>query len=157
MCSVAASAARQSPMSLSRRSVTKTALPLSPTNYFQFTPFNPRVAVKWRSNAILVTGASPAGIEAGCGVANIVSTAALHTPLPQRVKADVAAPVCDVSSFPEIRHRLRGYEIHYPGSAVAGTGRVFFVRRAPMRWPGRLSGVVLIGGGIWLTLTRRPG
>ncbi len=39
---------------------------------------------------------------------------------------------------------------------AAGTGRAFFVRRAPMRWPGRFSGVVLIGGGIWLTLTRRP-
>jgi hypothetical protein len=46
--------------------------------FFQFTRFNPRVAVKWRSNAILVTGAPPAGIEAGCGVANIDSTAALH-------------------------------------------------------------------------------
>ncbi len=32
--------------------------------FFQFTPFDPRVAVKWRSNAILITGASPAGIEA---------------------------------------------------------------------------------------------
>jgi len=38
---------------------------------------------------------------------------------------------------------------------AAGSGRAFFVRRAPMRWPSRLSGVVLIGGGIWLTLTRR--
>jgi hypothetical protein len=35
-----------------------------------------------------------------------------------RSKADVAAPVCDVSSSPEIRHHLRGYGIHYPGSAV---------------------------------------
>src|SRR5208283_2423799 len=35
-----------------------------------------------------------------------------------RSKADVAAPVCDVSYSPGIRHRLSGYGIHYPGSAV---------------------------------------
>ena len=30
-------------------------------------------------------------------------------------------------------------------------------RLSEVRWPSRLSGVVLICGGIWLTLTRRPG
>lgn len=40
---------------------------------------------------------------------------------------------------------------------VAGAGRSFFLRRANAKWLGRLSGLVLVGGGIWLSLTRRPG
>jgi threonine/homoserine/homoserine lactone efflux protein len=42
-------------------------------------------------------------------------------------------------------------------AVVAGAGRSFFQRRANMKWLGRLSGAVLIGGGIWLSLARRPG
>ena len=42
-------------------------------------------------------------------------------------------------------------------AVAAGTGRALFLRRAPRRWLDRLSGAVLIGGGIWLTLARRPG
>ena len=41
--------------------------------------------------------------------------------------------------------------------AVAGAGRAFFLQRASTKWLGRLSGLVLIGGGLWLTLARRPG
>jgi threonine/homoserine/homoserine lactone efflux protein len=40
---------------------------------------------------------------------------------------------------------------------AAGAGRTFFLRRANVRWLGRLSGIALIGGGIWLSLARRPG
>lgn len=40
---------------------------------------------------------------------------------------------------------------------VAGAGRSFFLRRVSTKWLGRLSGTVLIGGGIWLSLARRPG
>jgi len=40
---------------------------------------------------------------------------------------------------------------------LAGAGRGFFLRRARTEWMGRLSGLVLIGGGIWLSLARRPG
>jgi len=40
---------------------------------------------------------------------------------------------------------------------AAGAGRGFFLRRANAQWLGRLSGLVLIGGGLWLTLVRRPG
>jgi homoserine/homoserine lactone efflux protein len=39
---------------------------------------------------------------------------------------------------------------------AAGAGRTFFLRRANAKWLGRLSGMVLIGGGIWLSLARRP-
>jgi threonine/homoserine/homoserine lactone efflux protein len=42
-------------------------------------------------------------------------------------------------------------------AAVAGAGRAFFLRRAGMKWLGRLSGLALIGGGVWLSLARRPG
>ena len=42
-------------------------------------------------------------------------------------------------------------------AVVAGAGRSFFLRRANTKWLGRLSGAVLIGGGIWLSLARRPG
>ncbi len=40
---------------------------------------------------------------------------------------------------------------------VAGAGRSFFLQRVSTKWLGRLSGTVLIGGGIWLSLARRPG
>ena len=40
---------------------------------------------------------------------------------------------------------------------LAGAGRAFFLRRASMQWLGRLSGLALIGGGVWLSLARRPG
>jgi len=38
---------------------------------------------------------------------------------------------------------------------AAGAGRALFLKQAPARWLGRLSGVVLIGGGVWLSLARR--
>jgi homoserine/homoserine lactone efflux protein len=42
--------------------------------------------------------------------------------------------------------------------AVAdGLGRAWFVKPARARLLGRLSGTVLMGGGIWLLLARRPG
>ena len=40
---------------------------------------------------------------------------------------------------------------------VAGAGRSFFLQRVSGKWLGRVSGSVLIGGGIWLSLARRPG
>ncbi len=43
------------------------------------------------------------------------------------------------------------------GWAVAsGLGRAWFMKPARVRLLGRASGVVLIGGGLWLSLTRRP-
>jgi len=39
---------------------------------------------------------------------------------------------------------------------AASAGRSFFQRRANAKWLGRISGVALIGGGIWLSLVRRP-
>jgi threonine/homoserine/homoserine lactone efflux protein len=39
---------------------------------------------------------------------------------------------------------------------LAGAGRSFFLRRASATWLGRVSGLALIGGGIWLSLARRP-
>ena len=38
---------------------------------------------------------------------------------------------------------------------IAGAGRTLFLKQASARWLGRLSGVVLIGGGVWLSLARR--
>ena len=40
---------------------------------------------------------------------------------------------------------------------VAAAGRAYFLRRASVQWLGRVSGLALIGGGIWLSLARRPG
>jgi threonine/homoserine/homoserine lactone efflux protein len=40
---------------------------------------------------------------------------------------------------------------------AAGLGRAWFMKPKHNRLLGRLSGVVLIGGGIWLSLARRPG
>ena len=40
---------------------------------------------------------------------------------------------------------------------AAGYGRTFLMKPRHNRLLGRLSGAVLIGGGIWLSLQRRPG
>jgi homoserine/homoserine lactone efflux protein len=40
---------------------------------------------------------------------------------------------------------------------LAGLGRVWFMKPARAKLLGRLSGLTLIGGGIWLSLARRPG
>ena len=42
-------------------------------------------------------------------------------------------------------------------AAVAGAGRSFVLRNASAKWLGRISGLALIGGGVWLSLARRPG
>jgi threonine/homoserine/homoserine lactone efflux protein len=39
----------------------------------------------------------------------------------------------------------------------AGAGRALFLKQASTRWLGRLSGIVQIGGGVWLSLARRSG
>jgi homoserine/homoserine lactone efflux protein len=44
------------------------------------------------------------------------------------------------------------------GWAIAsGLGRAWFLKPQHNRLLGRISGLVLIGGGIWLSLQRRPG
>lgn len=40
---------------------------------------------------------------------------------------------------------------------AAGLGRSWFMKPKHNRLPERLSGLVLIGGGIWLSLARKPG
>jgi threonine/homoserine/homoserine lactone efflux protein len=42
-------------------------------------------------------------------------------------------------------------------AVAAGFGRAWFMKPRHNRLLGRLSGTVLIGGGIWLSLARRPG
>jgi homoserine/homoserine lactone efflux protein len=39
---------------------------------------------------------------------------------------------------------------------LAGLGRIWFMQPARAKLLGRLSGLTLIGGGIWLSLSRRP-
>ncbi|MFL6970661.1 MAG: hypothetical protein ACJ8F2_01975 [Xanthobacteraceae bacterium] len=39
---------------------------------------------------------------------------------------------------------------------AAGRGRAWFMKPARAKLIGRLSGAVLIGGGMWLSLQRRP-
>jgi threonine/homoserine/homoserine lactone efflux protein len=42
-------------------------------------------------------------------------------------------------------------------AVAAGYGRSFFVKPQHNRLLGRLSALALIGGGVWLSLARRPG
>jgi homoserine/homoserine lactone efflux protein len=42
-------------------------------------------------------------------------------------------------------------------AVAAGLGRAWFMKPKHNRLLARLSGAVLIGGGIWLSLARRPG
>src|SRR6516225_1647387 len=46
---------------------------------------------------------------------------------------------------------------HAGEASAAGLGRVWFMQSARAKLRGRLSGVGLIGGGLWLSLARRPG
>ncbi|HZP76976.1 MAG TPA: LysE family translocator [Pseudolabrys sp.] len=39
---------------------------------------------------------------------------------------------------------------------AAGAGRAWFMKPARVKLLGRLSGLALIGGGVWLSLARRP-
>lgn len=41
-------------------------------------------------------------------------------------------------------------------AVMAAAGRNFFLRKTSGKWLGRLSGLALIGGGVWLSLARRP-
>jgi homoserine/homoserine lactone efflux protein len=41
-------------------------------------------------------------------------------------------------------------------AVAAGLGRAWFMKPARAKLLGRLSGTVLIGGGLWLSLARRP-
>jgi homoserine/homoserine lactone efflux protein len=41
-------------------------------------------------------------------------------------------------------------------AVAAGLGRAWFMKPARAKFLGRLSGSVLIGGGVWLSLARRP-
>lgn len=40
---------------------------------------------------------------------------------------------------------------------AAGLGRAWFLKPRRAKFLGRLSGAVLMGGGVWLSLARRPG
>jgi threonine/homoserine/homoserine lactone efflux protein len=42
-------------------------------------------------------------------------------------------------------------------AVAAGLGRAWFMKPKYNKLLGRLSGAVLIGGGIWLSLARRAG
>ena len=42
-------------------------------------------------------------------------------------------------------------------AVAAGFGRAWFLKPRHNRLLGRISGAVLIGGGVWLSLTRQPG
>jgi len=42
-------------------------------------------------------------------------------------------------------------------ATASGMGRAWFMQPSRAKLLGRLSGAVLIGGGIWLSLARRPG
>jgi threonine/homoserine/homoserine lactone efflux protein len=42
-------------------------------------------------------------------------------------------------------------------AVAAGLGRAWFLQTWRAKLLGRLSGVALIGGGLWLSLARRPG
>jgi homoserine/homoserine lactone efflux protein len=41
-------------------------------------------------------------------------------------------------------------------AVASGLGRGWFMKPARAKLLGRLSGTVLIGGGLWLSLARRP-
>jgi homoserine/homoserine lactone efflux protein len=43
------------------------------------------------------------------------------------------------------------------GAIAAGLGRAWLMKSSRAKVLGRISGLTLIGGGLWLSLSRRPG
>jgi threonine/homoserine/homoserine lactone efflux protein len=75
--------------------------------------------------------------------------------LPQFIDPSLPAPtqlivMCTVSV-------LLGALMDSGWAIAAGLGRAWFVKPERARLLGRMSGAVLIGGGIWLSLVRRSG
>jgi homoserine/homoserine lactone efflux protein len=52
---------------------------------------------------------------------------------------------------------LMGATLDSGWGLAASLGRAWFIKPKHNRLLGRLSGAVVIGGGIWLSLMRRPG
>ena len=114
----------------------------------------------WRHAGSTAEGAPPGGhVYAWRGfvvaMTNPKSIAFFTAFLPQFV--DPALPVGRQLAVMCICSVMLGGVLDSGWAVAAGLGRDWFMKPKHNRLLGRLSGLVLIGGGIWLSLARRPG
>ena len=67
-----------------------------------------------------------------------------------------ASPGLDLNLIRRYTSVLLGAASDSAWAILASLGRVWFMKPARAKLLGRLSGLALIGGGIWLSLSRRP-
>src|SRR5215831_3648870 len=114
----------------------------------------------WRHAGSAVAAAPPGGhVYAWRGfvvaMTNPKSIAFFTAFLPQFV--DPALPIGRQLAVMCICSVVMGGVLDSGWAVAAGLGRAWFMKPKHNRLLGRLSGVMLIGGGIWLSLARRPG
>jgi threonine/homoserine/homoserine lactone efflux protein len=114
----------------------------------------------WRHAGSTAEAASPRGhVYAWRGfvvaMTNPKSIAFFTAFLPQFL--DPALPVGRQLMVMGICSVILGGVLDSGWAVAAGLGRAWFLKPKHNRLLGRLSGIVLIGGGIWLSLARRPG
>ncbi len=114
----------------------------------------------WRHAGSTAEGAPPGGhVYAWRGfvvaMTNPKSIAFFTAFLPQFL--DPALPVGRQLAVMGICSVVMGGVLDSGWAVAAGLGRDWFMKPKHNRLLGRLSGIVLIGGGIWLSLARRPG
>jgi homoserine/homoserine lactone efflux protein len=114
----------------------------------------------WRhAGATTSTVAPPAHVHARRGflvaLTNPKTIAFFTAFLPQFV--DPALPVERQLLAMCVCSVLLGAVLDSGWAVVAGFGRAWFIKPKHNRLLGRLSAIALIGGGIWLSLARRPG
>ena len=113
----------------------------------------------WRHAETTAKAASPgSGINFSRGVLVALSnpkTIAFYTAfLPQFI--DPALPADRQLAAMCIVSLLLAAATDSAWAVAAGLGRAWFMKPSRVRLLGRLSGTALIGGGIWLSLARRP-
>jgi len=114
----------------------------------------------WRHAGSAVAAAPPGGhVYAWRGfvvaMTNPKSIAFFTAFLPQFV--DPALPIGRQLAVMCICSVVMGGVLDSGWAVAAGLGRAWFMKPKHNRLLGRLSGAMLIGGGIWLSLARRPG
>jgi threonine/homoserine/homoserine lactone efflux protein len=114
----------------------------------------------WRhAGATASTGAPPAHVHARRGflvaLTNPKTIAFFTAFLPQFI--DPALPVERQLLAMCVCSVLLGAVLDSGWALVAGFGRAWFIKPKHNKLLGRLSAIALVGGGIWLTLARRPG
>ena len=114
----------------------------------------------WRHASAVVEPPAPRGhVHAMRGflvaITNPKSIAFFTAFLPQFI--DPALPAGFQLLVMSVCSVVMGFVLDCGWGAAAAAGRAFFMKPQHNKLLGRISAVMLVGGGIWLSLARRPG